>query len=588
MNIFKVFLVILIAFPIVAQERPSISFEEVLVSAEENAGIIANARKLTGVEDIPHTIFLPEGIFIEAKAIEDGKVVYAIYNDLVDIYNNGESAFWEEIQNRYNLSSARLHYVNRPTQNPHLGLPEVIEGDALLTTMLMVTNWTDDGVSTLDATTGDVINLAFITDATNLSSPKEANLAPWGQITVSDQIEDGVIEYDTSGSFLGFFAPAGGVNNAILDNVRGHNFRPNGNLVVTTASGSNADAVAEFDSLGTYIGNFIANGAGGMDSPFDIIFRTNDCLVSTSTSDAVHRYDLNGAYLDDFATGINFAQQILEMDNGNIAVAGFSTPSGIYIYSPTGTLLNTLTVVTGVRSVYELPSGHLLTTSGTSLYEIDENTGAIIRTIATGLSFQYISLYDYSTIPVELTSFTADVLGSSIVLNWQTATELNNSGFQVERSNDNKSFSQVAFVPGYGTTTEPRSYSFTDNSVESGVYYYRLKQIDLDGSYSYSDVVLADIGFPIEYALGQNYPNPFNPSTIIEFSVPVDANVTMGVYNLVGELVSEIISGDYPAGIHNVDFNAADLTSGIYFYRIDAIGVDGSNYSSVMKMTLLK
>jgi hypothetical protein len=588
MNIFKVFLVILMALPAFAQERPSIGFEEVLVSAEENASKIADARKLTSIEDIPHTIFLPEGIFIEARGIEDGKVVYAIYNDLIDIYNNGESAFWEEIQNKYNLSEARLHFVNRPTQNPQLGLPKVKEGNAMLTTMLMVTNWTDDGVSTLNATTGDLLNLAFITDPTNLSSPKEANLAPWGQITVSDQIEDGVIEYDTSGGFLGFFAPAGGVNNAILDNVRGHNFRPNGNLVVTTAGGSNADAIAEFDSLGSYIGNFIANGAGGMDSPFDIVFRTNDCLVSTSTSDAVHRYDLNGTYLDDFATNINFAQQIFEMDNGNIAVAGFSTPSGIYIYSPTGTLLNTLSVVTGVRSVYQLPNGHLLTTSSTSLYEIDENTGAIIRTIASGLSFQYISLYDYSIIQVELTSFTANVVGRSIVLKWQTATELNNNGFQIERSKDNISFSQVAFVPGYGTTTEPKSYSFTDNSVESGVYYYRLKQIDFDGSYSYSDVVSADIGFPIEYALGQNYPNPFNPSTTIEFSAPIDAKVTIRVYNLVGELVSEIISGDYPAGIHNVDFNAADLTSGIYFYRIDAVGVDGSNYSNMMKMTLLK
>jgi hypothetical protein len=181
MNIFKVFLVILITLPAFAQERPSIGFEEVLVSAEEDARIIADARKLTAMEDIPHTIFLPEGIFIEAKGIEDGKVVYAIYNDLIDIYNNGESAFWEEIQNRYNLSNARLHYVNRPTQNPSLGMPDVIEGNAMLTTMLMVTNWTDDGVSTLDAITGDMLNSSFIADATNLSSPKEANLAPWAR-----------------------------------------------------------------------------------------------------------------------------------------------------------------------------------------------------------------------------------------------------------------------------------------------------------------------------------------------------------------------------------------------------------------------
>jgi hypothetical protein len=588
MNIFKVFLVILIALPAFAQERPSIGFEEVLVSAEEDARIIADARNLTAIEDIPHTIFLPEGIFIEAKGIEDGKVVYVIYNDLVDIYNNGESVFWEEVQNRYNLSNARLHYVNRPTQNPGLGMPDVREGNAILTTMLMVTNWTDDGVSTLDATTGDMLNSSFIADATNLSSPKEANLAPWGQITISDQLEDGVIEYDTSGSFLQFFAPAGGPNTNILNNVRGHNFRPNGNLVVTTADASNNDAVAEFDAGGNYIGNFIANGAGGMDSPFDIAFRTNDCLVSTSTSDAVHRYDLNGAYLDDFATNINFAQQIFEMDNGNVAVAGFSVPSGIYIYSPTGTLLNTLSVVTGVRSVYQLPNGHLLTTSGTSLYELDENTGAIIRTIATGLSFQYISLYDYSIVPVELTSFAANVINGVVELNWATATETNNNGFAIERKSINSEFTQIGFVPGFGTTTEPRSYSFTDNNVTPAVYSYRLKQVDYDGTFKYSDVVEVDVLAPAVFALDQNYPNPFNPSTIINFRLAADSKVILKVFDVLGQEVANLISGNLRAGSHEINFNASNLNSGVYFYRIDATGIDGTNFTSVKKMILTK
>jgi hypothetical protein len=582
MNIFKVFLVLLIALPAFTQDKPSIGFEELLVSAEEDARIIADARKLTAIEDIPHTIFLPEGIFIEAKGIEDGNVVYAIFNDLVDIYNNSESAFWEEIQNRYDLNNARLHYVNRPTQNPQLGYYEINGGTESLTIMLMVTNWTTDGVSTLDATTGDMLNSSFIADATNLSSPKEANLAPWGQITVSDQLEDGVIEYDTSGSYLQFFAPAGGVNNAILDNVRGHNFRPNGNLVVTSASGSNADAIAEFDAGGNYLGNFIAIGAGGMDSPFDIVFRTNDCLVSTSTSDAVHRYDLNGTYLDDFATNINFAQQIFEMDNGNIAVAGFSTPSGIYIYSPTGTLLNTLSVVTGVRSVYQLPNGHLLTTSGTSLYEIDENTGAIIRTIATGLSFQYISLYDYSIVPVELKSFTASVNDNDVTLNWETASEINNSGFQIERKSTGD-YEVIGFLPGFGTTTEPRSYSFTDAGLQSEHYIYRLKQIDLDGSFEYSDEIQVEVTIPDAFALEQNYPNPFNPSTKINFSLAVDSKVSLKVFDVLGQEVATLINSNLLAGSHNVDFSAANINSGVYFYRLQA-----GSFVETKKMVLMK
>ena len=178
MNIIKFLLAFLIAMPALAQEKPLIGFEELIVLAEENVQLIADARELTITEDIPHTIYLPEGIFIEAKGIEDDQVVYAVFNDLVDIYNNGETAFWEEIENKYDLGSARLHYVNHETQNPDLGFLEVKEGSALLTTMLMVPNWTDDGVITLDATTGDLLNSSFIADPTNLSSPKEANLAP--------------------------------------------------------------------------------------------------------------------------------------------------------------------------------------------------------------------------------------------------------------------------------------------------------------------------------------------------------------------------------------------------------------------------
>ena len=450
--------------------------------------------------------------------------------------------------------------------------------------MLLITDWTSDGVLTFDATTGDLLNASFIVDPTNLSSPKEANLAPWGNITVSDQIDDGVMEYDTSGTFLQFFAPTGGANTNILNNVRGHNYRSNGNLVVCNSDAGNPDAVAEFDQAGNYLGNFIANGLGGMDSPFDIIFRTSDCLVSASSSDAVHRYDLSGAYLDDFVTGINFPQQVYEMSNGNVAVAGFSTPSGIYIYSSTGTLLNTLTGVSGPRSVYQLPNGNFITTSSTGVHEVDGTSGTLIRTIISGVSAQFVSLYDYNTIPVELTSFTANVVGSSVELNWSTATELNNSGFEIERSENNVSFEKIGFVPGFGTTTETKSYAYSDQSINSGTYYYRLKQIDFDGSFDYSGVVEVDVTLPSVFALEQNYPNPFNPSTSIQFSLPVDAQVAIGVYNLVGEKVAEIASGNFAAGSHKVTFNASALTSGIYFYQLDATGNDGKTFSSVKKM----
>ncbi|MGB5288567.1 MAG: T9SS type A sorting domain-containing protein, partial [Ignavibacteriaceae bacterium] len=134
----------------------------------------------------------------------------------------------------------------------------------------------------------------------------------------------------------------------------------------------------------------------------------------------------------------------------------------------------------------------------------------------------------------------------------------------------------------------PKSYSYTDQSVSNGKHYYRLKQIDYDGSFTYSEVVEAEVSLPMVFALEQNYPNPFNPSTSILFSLPVDAQMTLSVYNLVGEKVAEVARGNFPAGSHKVSFNANALTSGIYFYQLDATGNDGKTFSSVKKMTLLK
>jgi hypothetical protein len=585
--LFTSLIFLIFALAIMAEEKPRVSFEELMIAAEQDYQIVMDARNLAEGYDLPHTIYLAEGIFIEAKGIENNQVVYTIINNIQRPFDNGEVAYWQEISSRYDLTSARIHWTNRPTQNPTLGFPNPQE-NPLLTEMLLVTDWTSDGVMTFDATTGDLLNQSFIVDPTNLSSPKEANLAPWGNITVSDQIDDGVIEYDTAGTFIQFLAPAGGVNNNILNNVRGHNFRPNGNLVVCNSDAANPDAVAEFDQSGNYLGNFIANGAGGLDSPFDIIFRTSDCLVSASSSNAVHRYDLSGNFLDLFVPSISFPQQIFELSNGNVAVAGFSTPSGIYIYSPTGTLLNTLTGVSGPRSVYQLPNGNFITTNSSGVHEVDGTSGVLIRTIVSGVSAQYVSLYDYSTIPVELTSFSANVAGTDVELNWATATEVNNQGFEVERSQNNVAFEKIGFVPGFGTSTEPKSYSYSDQSLSNGKYYYRLKQIDYDGSFTYSEVVEAEVSLPAIFALQQNYPNPFNPTTSIQFSLPVDAQLTISIYNLVGEKVAEVASGNFSTGSHNVTFDASKLTSGIYFYRLDATGVDGKTFSSVKKMTLMK
>ncbi len=194
-----------------------------------------------------------------------------------------------------------------------------------------------------------------------------------------------------------------------------------------------------------------------------------------------------------------------------------------------------------------------------------------------------------NTLPVELVSFAANVIDDNVVLSWTTSTEKNNSGFEVQRSIDNQTFVPVGFVIGKGTTTESQSYSFTDKAVQSGTeYFYRLKQVDHNGTYSISAVVNVSISSPVEFALNQNYPNPFNPSTSISFSIPVNAKVSIKLYNILGREVVTLIENDLNGGSYDYRFNLHSLSSGVYFYTIEAVGADGSVYTNTRKMTLLK
>jgi hypothetical protein len=191
-------------------------------------------------------------------------------------------------------------------------------------------------------------------------------------------------------------------------------------------------------------------------------------------------------------------------------------------------------------------------------------------------------------IPVELASFSAQLIGKDVILNWTTATELNNQGFEVERSFDNENFTKIGFVPGFGTTTEMKSYSFKTSDVSAGVQYYRLKQIDFDGTATIYNSVEVTGTVPNTFVLNQNHPNPFNPSTTISFSLPVAANVNIKLFNMLGQEVAQISEGEFQAGNHNVEFNARDLSSGAYIYTLEASGVNGANFKSTKKMLLLR
>ena len=184
-------------------------------------------------------------------------------------------------------------------------------------------------------------------------------------------------------------------------------------------------------------------------------------------------------------------------------------------------------------------------------------------------------------VPVELTSFTANVNNNSVTLNWQTTTEINNSGFEIQRKKT--VWKSIGFVNGQGTTTEENSYSFADENLTAGKYQYRLKQIDYDGSFEYSEILDVQILSPTEYTLNQNYPNPFNPSTTITYSIPSGGVVNLTVMNAIGEEIESLVNEYKTEGTHNVVFNAENIPSGIYFYKLESAA-----FSSVKKMVLLK
>jgi len=196
-----------------------------------------------------------------------------------------------------------------------------------------------------------------------------------------------------------------------------------------------------------------------------------------------------------------------------------------------------------------------------------------------------VKLLDLMPVPVELTTFTASTNKSGIVLNWSTASEINNHGFEVERSQDDKTFYRIGFVKGTGTTTEIQSYSFVDDIEYSGAktYYYRLRQVDFDGRSQYSDVVNVDFDVPKDFVLSQNYPNPFNPSTKITYALPNQSPVVIKVYDLTGQEVITLVDEVKEAGTYEINFDALNFSSGVYIYQMRA-----GDFSSVKKMSILK
>ena len=231
-------------------------------------------------------------------------------------------------------------------------------------------------------------------------------------------------------------------------------------------------------------------------------------------------------------------------------------------------------------------------TDGVTFWYADE----YIKTSGSAPWQTRVASFQLSTVlPVELTTFTASPHDKSVKLNWRTETEVNNHGFEIERrvkaeyKDDNSGWTNIGFILGNGNSTKPVDYSYTDNIINKGTeLQYRLKQIDMDGTFKYSNSINVT-AFPSAYVLSQNYPNPFNPSTTIRYSLPFLSNIKISVYNSIGEVVKELFKGEKAAGVHELNFNATSFASGVYIYRIQANSVDGKlSFQDSKKMAIIK
>jgi hypothetical protein len=194
--------------------------------------------------------------------------------------------------------------------------------------------------------------------------------------------------------------------------------------------------------------------------------------------------------------------------------------------------------------------------------------------------------------PVELSSFTGSLQTAGVVLKWNTATETNNKGFEVQRKLKNMDWIGLGFVNGNGTSSETRNYSYTDkfDNTYEGRVLYRLKQVDFNGSFNYTKYIYVDVDFmPKSCTLYQNYPNPFNPSTVIKYFLTGESSVNLTIYNSVGQKVEELVNKVELGGFHEINWNAAKYSSGIYYYTLQVNGFENRIvYKETKKLQLIK
>ncbi|MGD8781553.1 MAG: FG-GAP-like repeat-containing protein, partial [Ignavibacteria bacterium] len=389
---------------------------------------------------------------------------------------------------------------------------------------------------------------------------------------ILDGSESGLIGYwqlnDGTGSTTA--AELSGESNGTLNNMD-----PNSDWVISTVptGGGSCNSCAGFTNGTDNFGNLTLTTTNGFDNEVDLVF--NEIERSPNTNAGIAGYMLDRYYvLNVYGTPGSFSTDLtFTLPEGKISEQDQATPSNLRLYRRESTADGDWTLIA----------------SGS------EATSTTVKFDGVTSFSQFTIASETSPLPVELVSFEANVNEDQVELTWQTATEVNNYGFEIERNTPLVSdippseggteggWEDIGFVNGNGNSNSPKSYSYTDSPTGGTTFKYRLKQIDFDGAYEYSDEVEVNLSAITEYSLEQNYPNPFNPTTTIKYQIPETGNVTLKIYDILGREVKTLVNETQASGVYSVEFNASQLASGVYIYRLRA-----EDYVSVKKLMLLK
>ncbi|QOJ27723.1 MAG: T9SS type A sorting domain-containing protein [Ignavibacteriales bacterium] len=345
----------------------------------------------------------------------------------------------------------------------------------------------------------------------------------------------------------------------------------------TQAGGINADYVARWNGTSW---SALGSGLGGTVNAIEI--SGSDIYAGGSFSGYISKW--NGSSWSSLGTGPDDVVYAIKV-SGNDIYAGTNTTMKKF----SGGTWSTVGTGTG-SSVFALA---LNTTAG-EMY-----VGGAFTSAGGNTANRIAKFTDTDNpLPVELTSFSAKRVSGGVELRWATATEVNNYGFEIERASavetmhapslQNRNWENIDFVPGHGNSNSPKQYIYRDNNSRANQgYIYRLKQVDSDGSFSYSGELYVSAGAPASFELKQNFPNPFNPVTMISYTLPSSGIVQLKIYNTTGEEVAALVNEIQEAGSYQISFNGSGLASGTYLYRITVTSAAGV-YTQSRKMIILK